>query len=41
MGKTSDDKKGFLQAVAAASLEEHGVPHWAIDSMFLGEAVCW
>lgn len=30
-----------MRAVAAKALQPHGLPHWAIDSMFLGEAVCW
>jgi predicted ribosomally synthesized peptide with nif11-like leader len=30
-----------MRAIAAKALQPHGLPHWAIDSMFLGEAVCW
>ena len=30
-----------MRAVAAKALKPHGLPQWAIDSMFLGEAVCW
>lgn len=30
-----------MRTIAAKALQPHGLPNWAIDSMFLGEAVCW
>jgi hypothetical protein len=30
-----------MRAIAAKALQPHGLPNWAVDSMFLGEAVCW
>lgn len=30
-----------MREIAAKALQPHGLPHWAIESMFLGEAVCW
>jgi hypothetical protein len=30
-----------MRDIAAKALQPHGLPTWAIESMFLGEAVCW
>ncbi len=30
-----------MRNIAQAELERHGFPDWAINSMFLGETVCW
>lgn len=30
-----------MRSVAAADLKKRGFPEWAIDSVFLGDAVCW
>ncbi len=31
----------MMRSIAAKALAPHGLPTWAINSMFLGEAVCW
>jgi hypothetical protein len=38
------DKSGLsaaMRSVAGAELRKRGFPEWAIDSVFLGDAVCW
>ena len=30
-----------MRSIAAKALAPLSLPHWAVDSMFLGEAVCW
>ncbi|MFY0536163.1 Nif11-like leader peptide family natural product precursor [Nannocystis pusilla] len=30
-----------VRSVAAKALAPLSLPHWAVDSMFLGESVCW
>lgn len=37
----NNDLSAAMRSIAAATLKQHGLPHWAIDSMFLGESVCW
>lgn len=37
----ADDVSTTMRSIARAELEKHGFPEWAINSMFLGESVCW
>lgn len=37
----ADDVSSTMRNIARAELEKHGFPQWAINSMFLGEPVCW
>ena len=30
-----------MRSIAAKALAPLSLPHWAVDSMFLGETVCW
>ena len=30
-----------MRAIAGAELKRRGFPEWAINSVFLGETVCW
>lgn len=30
-----------MRSIAAAELQKRGFPEWAINSVFLGETVCW
>ena len=30
-----------MRSVAGAELRKQGLPDWAIESMFRGDAVCW
>lgn len=30
-----------MRAIASAELQRRGFPEWAINSVFLGEPVCW
>lgn len=30
-----------MRTIAGTELRKRGLPEWAINSMFLGEAVCW
>jgi hypothetical protein len=38
------DKNNFsnmMRNIAGAELQKRGFPDWAINSVFLGETVCW
>lgn len=35
------DLSAKMRAIAGAELKKRGLPDWAINSVFLGEAVCW
>jgi len=30
-----------MRSVAGAELQKRGFPEWAVNSLFLGETVCW
>lgn len=37
----ADDLSSTMRNIARSELERHGFPDWAINSMFLGQPVCW
>ena len=36
-----NELSSLMRSIAKTELEKHGLPDWAIQSMFLGDAVCW
>lgn len=42
-GDTQDENNlaASMRGIATDALRKHGLPEWAIKSMFLGEPVCW
>ncbi|MFY0536160.1 hypothetical protein [Nannocystis pusilla] len=41
LGDDENTLAANARSIATAELRKHGLPEWAIRSLFLGEPVCW
>jgi hypothetical protein len=40
-GVDKNTLSSLMRSIAGAELQKRGFPEWAINSVFLGETVCW